>query len=272
MNDSLNVEWLRTLRRILDEGKMVVPRSFAAREAGSTTAEVQHHAVAVDAMRPVLTQPARKLYHRFMFAEAFWILTGDDSVKGIEQYAKEISRYSDDGVSFWGAYGPRVMEQLDGVVARLLRDPETRQATLTTWRLNPPPDGKDVPCTVAMSFMQRHGEMNAHVYMRSNDVWLGLPYDAFNFTMLLWLVCARVNTERRGMGDPVIPGTMYMTAASSHLYSRDVAAAGAAIDEPIAANNRAPPTALFCDPKALVSWLGEARDTKRGDPLRWWEA
>jgi thymidylate synthase len=49
--------------------------------------------------------------------------------------------------------------------------------------------------------------------MRSNDAWLGLPYDMFQFTQLFQTVC-------RVLGVPA--GTYTHTAWSLHLYERDV--------------------------------------------------
>jgi len=43
---------------------------------------------------------------------------------------------------------------------------------------------KDVPCTVSLHFMVRSGALELVVYMRSNDVWLGWPYDVVMFTVL----------------------------------------------------------------------------------------
>src|SRR3546814_5271713 len=65
----------------------------------------------------------------------------------IAPWNRHISQFSDDGVVFAGAYGPRINLQLDYVLNKLREDPDTRQAGLTIWRPNPQPS-KDIPCKI----------------------------------------------------------------------------------------------------------------------------
>lgn len=166
--------------------------------------------------RPVLYSKERKLSYTFLAAEALWIIDGKESVSSIAPYNKHIAQFSDDGVTFYGAYGPRVVGQFDYVLGALKQDRETRQAVMTTWRQNPPKT-KDVPCTVALSFMIRDDALDCHVFMRSSDAWLGLPYDVFNFSMIAAKIACFYNRERT----PVCLGTLHLTAASSHLYEKN---------------------------------------------------
>ncbi len=212
---------------------------------GRQTRELLHAAVAFDLNYPVLTSKARKLNYRFAAAEARWILSGSRSVSDIASYNKNIAQFSDDGEIFNGAYGPPVIGQLPFVVNRLTFDRQTRQAVLTIWRpggvcakcQNPIDDvrhrdlvgiydqgvqqnhefviSKDVPCTVALAFNLREGasgeELNCHVLMRSNDLWLGFPYDMLNFSMIAATVAGRLTPV------PAL-GTLYYTGISCHLY------------------------------------------------------
>lgn len=212
---SLNHTWLDTLERVLKYGREVSPR-------GKRTLELPHHTICVDQRLPILTVPARQLSYKFMAAEAYWILSGSDRVVDIAPYNKRISDFSDDGEIFFGAYGPKIMEQLNYVVTKLLVDQLSRQAVLTIWRENPP-ETKDYPCTIAMAFQLRNQLLETHVFMRSSDIWLGLPYDVFNFSMVTHTICGALN----GRAGAVIaaPGPLLLTAASSHLYEENEDAA-----------------------------------------------
>ena len=53
--------------------------------------------------------------------------------------------------------------------------------------------------------------------MRSNDIWLGTPYDIFSFSMITHYIVAEYN---RSVNEDLIPGTLYLNAASLHLYER----------------------------------------------------
>ena len=209
---SANFEWLSELSWVLNKGNSVAPRGQVTKEALQQTA-------IVNMRRPVVTLEERKLSTKFLGGEAYWILSGDNRVETIAPYNKNIINYSDDGQTFFGAYGPRIMSQLDYVVDKLKSDADTRQAVLTIWRENPPAT-KDVPCTVAVHFMIRDHKLNCHVYMRSNDLWLGFPYDVFNFSMLSHLVCCRLNASASTNADVIKPGMLYHTASSRHIYEQ----------------------------------------------------
>jgi thymidylate synthase len=264
---TFDAEWLSTLNEILHYGEEVSPR-------GSLTLEIPHHTVVVDMRYPVLICPQRKLNYRFMAAEAFWILSGDDTVAGIEPWNPNVVAFSDDGKTFYGAYGPRIMHQLPYVIDKLISDRDTRQAVITTW-IQKPKQSKDIPCTVAFDFKIRDNKLYLHVFMRSSDVWLGLPYDVFNFSMLAVLVCSIVNTLGGDDWKAVEPGLLFLTAASSHLYKQHFEMAKECLKTcDLEIEVPEVPTDLYMrkdQGRSLMEYLQLLRSVKKGDPLRWWE-
>lgn len=254
--------WLDALDRTLHTGVQVAPR-------GKVTREIPQRTLEVNMRKPVLRVPKRELNYRFMAAEAFWILTGDDQVATIAPYNSRLAEFSDDGVRFFGAYGPKIVAQLPYVVAKLNEDPMSRQAGLTIWRENPPAT-KDVPCTVAIFCSLREGLLNLHVFMRSSDLWLGIPYDVFNFAMLGHYVCCLLNRNRL-TSDFVTPGVLYLTAASSHLYQTNWDAAVVCLTDGHPLPQGLTPKFLYSDEFSCLEWLKDLREAKAGDVLRWWE-
>jgi len=256
--------WCHLLKDTLDWGVLVSPR-------GKRTKELVHHTICVDMRQPVVMIPARKMNYRFMAAEAYWILSGDDRVDTIAPYNKHIAQFSDDGERFFGAYGPKVVGQLEYVVDKLHKDLSTRQAGLTIWRENPPPT-KDYPCTIAMFFHQRGWALNCHVFMRSSDQWLGVPYDIFNFSCIAYMVCAMLN-ERRHSDIDIRPGQLFLTAASSHLYEDNWQAATDIVSHPTELRSLMVPRPWYTNSEFLMADLKELREADRTvNSLRWWEA
>jgi len=202
-----------------DQVKLLALRpSFISDPRGQKTMEVIGTQVHVDMNRPVLTVHGRELGYKFMAAEAWWILSGRDDVESIKPYSKDIANFSDDAKTFFGAYGPRIREQLDHCVNSLKNDPASRQAVLTIWRPNPPKT-KDTPCTITMQFIIRDNRLHCLTTMRSSDIWLGLPYDVFNFTM----VASMVMLELRLLSQfaHLSLGALIVTMGSSHMYDRN---------------------------------------------------
>lgn len=263
-------EWIGALAYTLLSGQEVSPR-------GKKTKEVQPYTSFINMRRPVLLCKERSLNYKFMAAEAYWILSGDDKVETIRPYNSRIADFSDDGKTFFGAYGPKIASQIDYVVAKLKSDPDTRQAGLTLWRENPP-QTKDVPCTIAIFFNIRDGKLNTHVFMRSSDLWLGLPYDAFNFSMLSHLICCELNAPLVASNIVyqssalIEPGTLYLTAASSHLYEINWGDAEKCLKENISTEpGPETPRAFFLDKDYLMQNLKDLRESRPGSALRWWE-
>lgn len=213
--ESADVVWLKLLNDVRQHGLEVFPR-------GQKTLEMLGSLIVVDMTRPVVTIRERKLGYKFLCAEAAWILSGDNRVKTIEPFSKTIANFSDNGRIFFGAYGPKLRAQLDYVAETLRGDRDTRQAVANIWRDNPPAT-KDVPCTLSCQFMIRNGRLDAFVTMRSSDVWLGICYDIFNFSM--WAAYVLLASDLKD----VRLGHLYNVAASRHLYGRDFAGADLAL-------------------------------------------
>lgn len=262
-----NLTWLEVIESTLTNGIFRSPR-------GIPTLETIHRTIQVDMRRPVLTVEARKLSYTFMLAEAHWILSGSDRVADIEPYNKNIAKFSDDGVIFHGAYGPKVHSQIAGVIEKLIDDPDTRQACINIWRENPLPS-KDIPCTMSIVFQIRDTKLHCSVFMRSSDIWLGLPYDVFNFSMLSHWVCALIN-ERNIDGLRITPGALSLTVASSHLYENNFEAANRVIsigssDDSARSPQNKTPVELYTDSNYLMNTLSKLKDTAPDKREVWWK-
>ena len=214
--NSATSEWKRALE-IVEEGWVVSPRR-------QLCIEVLNHTSVIDMKKPKIVCPPRKLGQKFQYAEAAWILSGDNRVKTIAPYASAIKDFSDDGKVFAGAYGPPIAQQLKYVLETLIQDPYSRQAVLTIWKRNPLPS-KDIPCTVSAQFIIRENadginELHCIDNMRSSDVWLGWPYDVFNFSMLSTYILIELNKVI--FQGQLKLGTLYLNAGSQHVYEKNL--------------------------------------------------
>ena len=255
--------WRRALHRVICDGAPASPR-------GQDTVELLAHVVSVDLARAVVTTPRRKLNYRFMCAEALWILDGDDALAPLTRFVKRMADFSDDGERLAGAYGPRLVPQINHVVDALVGDRDTRQAAATIWTPNPA-RSKDIPCTLAVTFNVRRGQLHQHVYMRSSDLWLGLPYDMFSFSCWgIRVACAANSRLAASKYDgPIGLGSLTVVASSSHLYDRDRANAQAVLNTVPSAPVPPCPAALV----AMGDWDAIRDDLIRqreGEAPMWW--
>ena len=152
--------------------------------------------------RRVMLHPARDANPFFHLFEALWMLAGRNDVAYVAHYAKQMAEYSDDGATLNGAYGHRwrywwAYDQLDWIVAELVRDPTTRRCVLSMWSAEHDPaaaaaHSKDVPCNTHAYFDTTDGKLNMTVCCRSNDVvWGAYGANAVHFSVLLEYLAAR---------------------------------------------------------------------------------
>ncbi|KPI15673.1 thymidylate synthase [Actinobacteria bacterium OK074] len=214
--DSAALLFAEAVRATADHGRPISPRGLPTRE--------------LLGVRLTLTRPRARLLHlpparilnpAFAAAETVWHLTGSDA-PWIFDYNGGLRQYADDGV-LRGAYGPRMrrwaghVDQLAEVVRTLREDPDSRRAVIQLY--DPARDAaghRDVPCTLGFRFHLRQGRLHMATTMRSQDVWVGFPYDLFFTTVLHELMAGWVGADL---------GTYHHYVDSLHLYERDMPAA-----------------------------------------------
>lgn len=205
--DDMRVGYIGLLKEILHRGQEVSPRGQRTKELRGVTLVLSDPTQAV----PVGTTRALNL--RIGAAETVQLVGGVSNLSQLDEVsAGRFSRYADDG-RLRGAYGPRVHRQLLSAVESLAEDPTTRQAHVVVWR---PEDAgsrsRDVPCTVSFGFHVRDGRLSMQTHMRSNDAFLGVPYDLWMFTRLQMVVAG-------SLGLPLGDYTHHVD--SMHIYERD---------------------------------------------------
>ena len=164
-----------------------------------------------------IKQSWRKWNPDYAAAEWAWYMTGDRNIETLGKLYGKIpniwKRMADGDNNVHSNYGYQWgrNSQLDRVIEKLRRDPNTRQATVSIY------DGKeiqkyryDTPCTYAIQFTVVNDQLNMCVTMRSNDLWYGFCNDQYCFSMLQQLVARKLSI-------PV--GNYFHFAHNLHLYN-----------------------------------------------------
>jgi thymidylate synthase len=205
-------EYPVVVSEVIDNGVSRTPRGLTTVDAGYTIVEID------DVRGGLPLGVGRKINPAIGAIEALQLIGAVSKPDLLLNIAPQFKRYMDGG-SFHGSYGKRIRMQLPNVCRKLQEDPNTRQAVITLWdpALDNLIDKHDYPCTVALHFeMDVSGRLCMNTTMRSNDVWLGFPYDVFQFTQLQLTLANVLN---------VAPGPYRHTTWSMHLYERNFEAA-----------------------------------------------
>lgn len=105
-------------------------------------------------------------------------------------------------------------DQLGLAVEALRKNPTDRRIAIGVW--DPREDGlgaKDqlnVPCPSMFTFNLIDGVLHSSMFIRSSDVFVGLPYDVMGHSMLMAAVAASVGA--------IGVGTLHVTLAHAHIY------------------------------------------------------
>lgn len=203
-HDNVTSAWIELLDLVMNHEHRSAPRGQGTRERLGTR-------VWFPIKNNIVLSGVRDLNYKFMIAEWLWIQTGREDVASLDQYNKEVKRFSDDGVIYNGAYGPRLASQWDYLLGTLRKDRDSRQAVAPIFTPCPK-ESKDIPCTVAFQVFIRNEKLYAIMTMRSNDLFLGFPYDVYNFSQLANALAGELGVDT---------GDFCLQAGSSHVYDRD---------------------------------------------------
>jgi len=207
--DNMRNGYVDLVKQVIAKGAWVKPR-------GQATWEVL-------GARIVLTNPwdaipssvGRNINVGIGAAETAQAISGISNLHQLDAVSNGgFSRFAN-GDILRGAYGPRVAPQMLKVAYKLYTDPDSRQAIGVIWRSGElwPDDSRDIPCTIALEWKIRDGKLHAFTHMRSNDVWLGVPYDFWMFTRIQIALAYVLGVE---------VGTYVHNATSLHFYERNL--------------------------------------------------
>lgn len=192
---------------------------------GGPTKEILHAAITVNdpKQRWVSSRPS-PMNLAFAIAEVVWTMTGRNDLAFLEPWNRRLPKYVGRGPKLHGAYGYRLrkkggVDQLTRAYQSLLNIPNTRQVVLQFWDSSvdlPKPDGApaalDIPCNVVSLLKVREGKLEWLQIIRSNDLFLGVPYNFVQFmsiqeTMAGWL--------------GIDCGAYHQVSDSLHVYDHD---------------------------------------------------
>jgi thymidylate synthase len=161
----------------------------------------------------------------FAIAEIVWILRGREDSAFLNFWNPQLPRFSGTGPKYDGAYGHRLrhqftIDQLDRAYLALRSAPDSRQVVLQIWdpKTDLPdtsgvPASADIPCNICSLLKVRSGRLEWTQILRSNDLFLGVPYNFVQFTSLQEVLAGWLELE---------PGNYVQFSDSLHVYHRDL--------------------------------------------------
>lgn len=171
---------------------------------------------------PIVT--TKRVWWRGVVEELLWMLSG--SSNKFDLASKGISIWNEWGNDETGDLGPvygfqwrswpkpdgESLDQLNRVINSLRNNPESRRHIMTTWNAGQIEEMALPPCHgVVSQFYVREGKyLDCHMYQRSGDVFLGVPFNFSSYSLLTHMIAQVVGLE---------PGEFIHTLGDAHIYS-----------------------------------------------------
>lgn len=163
---------------------------------------------------PLLT--TKKVNFRAIAVELLWFLRGETDLSFLHKHGVHIwDEWADNEGELGRIYGYQwrhfdgYIDQITNVIDGLKTDPYGRRHIVTAWN---PADIwlMQLPCChVMFQFFVREGQLSCHLYQRSADMFLGVPFNIASYSLLTHMVAKVVGLE---------VGEFIWTGGDCHIY------------------------------------------------------
>jgi thymidylate synthase len=222
--NSMNSIYKDVCRDVMINGQTVMARGLMTHEVLNAQIELYlpiHRFVSLK---------GRDINMRYCIGELCHYLDGRTDLKSIAHYSKFWEKVSDDGETINSCYGNRLFKyrhkgeydtQFHYAIETLRRDKSSRKAVMMIYEREDARPSRDNPCTIFLQLIIRDDELYLFTHMRSEDVWLGVPYDFVFFTIVQEIAYVKLLKDY-----PTLTlGSYIHSVTSLHLYDYNFNAA-----------------------------------------------
>jgi thymidylate synthase len=171
----------------------------------------------------------KKLAFRSVAAELLWFLSGSNDNKILQRLGCEIwtananadywkpkAKFEGDlgrvyGVQWrdWRRPDGSSLDQLKTVIDKIKKDPNDRRLIVTAWNPGEIDEMALPPCHMIFQFFVTNGKLSLHMFQRSCDTFLGVPFNIASYALLLHLIAQMTG---------LIPDELILTLGDVHIY------------------------------------------------------
>ena len=166
----------------------------------------------------------KKLYIKGVIHELLWFLMGSTNIKYLKENGVGIwDEWADEegelgpiyGAQWrhWDAPDGKTIDQISEVIQEIKTNPDSRRLIVSAWNVAQLGDMRLPPCHCLFQFHVAEGRLSCHLYQRSADLFLGVPFNIASYSLLTMMV-ARVT----GLG----AGEFIHTFGDAHIYLNHV--------------------------------------------------
>ncbi len=217
-SQGIDEAFILTLKTVLDSGHHIGTHPNGHPDKARGSMEIINFQISMQNPRDrILTNPIRRFNCVEAAARLVWTLGANNRTEDISFYQPKARAYSDNQITIPGSnYGMRIFEsrpglnQAEGVIKKLENEVGSRRGAIAIWQ---PEDAvrdlNDIPCAFGMFFHLREDQLILTTVMRSNNAFLLLPYNMFEFSLLGEMIAVTLGVKL---------GPYVHFAASMHIF------------------------------------------------------
>jgi thymidylate synthase len=167
---------------------------------------------------PLLT--TKKLHIKSIIYELLWFLKGDTNTKYLKEHGVSIwDEWADSNGNLGPVYGKqwrawqtedgKSIDQISQVIEMIRKNPDSRRLIVSAWNVGELPRMALNPCHCLFQFYVADGRLSCHLYQRSADVFLGVPFNIASYSLLTMMMAQVCNLK---------PGEFIHSFGDVHLY------------------------------------------------------
>jgi thymidylate synthase len=207
-------QYLDLLQHILEHGVKKEDRT------GTGTLSVFGYQMRINLQEgfPLLT--TKKLHLRSIIYELLWFLKGETNVSFLNEHGVRIwDEWADEHGELGPVYGKQwrswqtangqTIDQIFQVIHQIKNNPDSRRLIVSAWNVGEIEQMALPPCHLMYQFYVAEGKLSCHLYQRSADVFLGVPFNIASYSLLTLMIAQVCQLE---------PGEFIHTFGDAHLY------------------------------------------------------
>lgn len=175
---------------------------------------------------PLVT--TKRVHLKSIVHELLWFISGDTNVRYLQEHGVTIwDEWADERGELGPVYGSqwrswpaagengetRHIDQLSNLIEQIRENPDSRRLLVNAWNVGEIERMKLPPCHLLFQFGVAEQKLSCSMYMRSCDVFLGLPFNIASYALLTMMIA---QTTGLGLGDLVI------SLGDAHIYSNHI--------------------------------------------------
>lgn len=191
---------------------------------GTGTVSIFGHQMRFDLSKGFPMVTTKRLHIASIVHELIWFLSGDTNIKYLKDNDVRIwNEWADASGELgpvyghqwrsWPDYDGGRVDQIAEVIEQIKTNPDSRRLIVSAWNVAMIDKMALPPCHLMFQFYVANEKLSCHLYQRSGDAFLGVPFNIASYSILTHMVAQVCGLD---------VGEFVHTLGDAHIYSNHI--------------------------------------------------